>query len=68
MSLKGFHILFIILSVLCAFGFYAWTVFQSEAAESLGVTGLGQGSAVVGFFLTFYGIWFVVKKYKTIIV
>lgn len=68
MSLKGFHILFIILAVLCAFGFYAWTVFQSEAAESLGVTGLGQGSAVTGLFLAIYGIWFVVKKYKTIIV
>lgn len=68
MSLKGFHILFIILAVLCAFGFYAWTVFQAEAAESLGVTGLGQGSAVVGLLLLSYGIWFVVKKYKTIIV
>lgn len=68
MSLKGFHILFIILAVLCAFGFYAWTVFQAEAAESLGAIGLGQGSGVVGIFLLFYGVWFVVKKYKTIIV
>lgn len=68
MSLKGFHIIFIVLSILCAFGFYGWTLVQFEAAESLGVTGLGQGSAVTGGLLLVYGIWFVVKKYKTIIV
>jgi hypothetical protein len=34
----------------------------------MGVTGLGQGSAVTGGLLLVYGIWFVVKKYKTIIV
>jgi hypothetical protein len=68
MSLKGFHIIFIILAVLCAFGFFAWTLVQAEAAQSMGVTGLGQGSAVTGGLLLVYGIWFVVKKYKTIIV
>lgn len=68
MSLKGFHIIFIILAILCAFGFYGWTLWQAEAAKSLGVVGLGQGSAVTGLLLLLYGIWFVVKKYKTIIV
>ena len=41
---------------------------QAEAAQSMGVTGLGQGSALTGGLLLVYGIWFVVKKYKTIIV
>ena len=68
MSLKGFHIIFIIAAILCAFGFYAWTLVESEAAANMGVIGLGKGSGVIGALLTLYGIWFVVKKFKTIIV
>lgn len=68
MSLKGFHIIFIVLAVLCTFGFYGWTLLQPEAAKSMGVVGLGQGSAITGVLLAVYGIWFVVKKYKKIIV
>lgn len=68
MSLKGFHVIFIILAVLCAFGFYAWTKMEADAAASMGVAGMGQGSGAIGVLLFFYGIWFVVKKSKTIIV
>jgi hypothetical protein len=67
-SLKGFHLIFITLAVLCAFGFYGWTVWQAEAAVKLGVVGLGSGSGVVGVALLGYGLWFVLRKYKTIIV
>ncbi len=68
MSLKGFHIIFIIAAILCAFGFYGWTVVESEAAVAMGVVGLGKFSGVIGAGLLLYGIWFVVKKFKTIIV
>lgn len=68
MSLKGFHLIFIALAVLCAFGFYGWTLWDTEAAIQQGVVTLGQVSAGIGVALLVYGIWFVVKKYKTIIV
>lgn len=68
MSLKGFHIIFIVLAVLCAFGFYGWTLMEVSAARKMGVVEFGQGSAVVGAMLAIYGVWFVLKKYKTIIV
>jgi len=68
MSLKGFHVIFIILAVLFAFGFYAWTLVESEAAASLGVTGMGQISGGLGVLLLVYGIWFIVKKSRKLIV
>lgn len=68
MSLKGFHVIFIVLAVLCAFGFYAWTKVEADAAAGLGVIGMGQVSGVIGVALFLYGIWFVAKKSKTIIV
>ena len=36
MSLKGFHIIFLVLAVLSAFGFFAWTQVEHEAAQELG--------------------------------
>ena len=68
MSLKGFHLIFITLAVLCAFGFYGWTLWQVDAAVKQGVIGLGQGSGITGIALLGYGIWFVRCKYKTILV
>lgn len=68
MSLKGFHIIFIVLAVLCAFGFYGWTLWDASAARKMDLVGFGQFSAAVGVLLLGYGIWFVMRKYKTIIV
>lgn len=68
MSLKGFHIIFIFLAVLCTAGFWAWTRWDPDAAQSLGVVVLGQASGVLGVLLFIYGLWFVLKKSKTIIV
>ena len=68
MSLKGFHIIFIFFAVLCSAGFWVWTVMNHEAARQLNVIELGAGSGVLGAVLFLYGIWFVVKKSKTIIV
>jgi hypothetical protein len=68
MSLKGFHIIFIVLAVFCAFGFYGWTLWDTEAAIKQGVVTLGQISAGIGGALFAYGVWFVLRKYKTIIV
>ena len=68
MSLKGFHIIFIIFAVLCSVGFWLWALADPQSAKDLNVVLLGQGSGVLGIVLFFYGIWFVVRKSKTIIV
>lgn len=68
MSLKGFHIIFILLAVLCSGGFWAWTYYNASAARAMEVVALGQLSGGLAVLLFFYGVWFVVRKSKTIIV
>ena len=68
MSLKGFHILFIALAFLCAGGFWAWSVWDAESAQRLGAAALGNLSGSLAIVLLAYGLWFVIKKSKTIIV
>lgn len=66
MSLKGFHIIFIILALLCTAGFWAWCAVYGDRARELGVSAIGNlsGSLALGLFV--YGIWFVVRKSKSI--
>lgn len=66
MSLRGFHVVFIILAFLCAGGFYAWYLFKPQLAQELNVVLLAQSSGVLAASLFCYGIWFVIKKFKTI--
>ncbi len=68
MSLKGFHIIFIALAFLCAGGFWAWCVWDAESAQRLGAATLGNLSGSLALALLAYGLWFVIKKSKTIIV
>ena len=60
MSLKVFHIFFILLATLLAVGCAAWS-FLNDTAHLFGI-----GSAVVAITLVVYGIWFL-KKAKRII-
>ena len=65
MSLKAFHVFFVIVSTLCALGFGAWAVADWRRT--------GQGSelvlAVLGFAaavaLVWYGFWFL-RKLKNV--
>ncbi|MGK0187981.1 MAG: hypothetical protein ACI9R3_003773 [Verrucomicrobiales bacterium] len=68
MSLKGFHIVFIVLAALLSLGFAAWISFvpQEIVTGSLRVSGWLSGAA--GVSLVLYGIWFVLKKSRKIIV
>ena len=68
MSLKGFHIIFIVLAFLCSAGFWAWCVWDAEAAQRLNVGALGNLSGSLALALLVYGTWFVVRKSKTILV
>ncbi|MFV1994995.1 MAG: hypothetical protein ACC661_06130 [Verrucomicrobiales bacterium] len=69
MSLKVFHVFFIVLSVLCTLGFAAWVMLapQDEATET-GLHFAGAISAVLGLGLAIYGYWFVTRKASDIIV
>ena len=68
MSLKGFHILFIVFAFLCTAGFWAWTFVEVEAAQKIGAQSVGNLSGSLAMALLIYGLWFVIKKAKTIIV
>jgi hypothetical protein len=61
MSLKSFHIFFIIVSVLCCLGFGIWAL--NDFMETGGETNLllGLVSLVCSAVLVFYGIWFLKK-------
>lgn len=60
MSLKAFHIVFIILSILLAAGCAAWS-FLNEIAIPFGVI-----SGLCGVALVLYGIWFLKKSRRII--
>lgn len=58
MSLKGFHLVFITLSTLCAFGFAVWTLISRNDANTGSVRAMGIVSALVGIVLVAYGFRF----------
>lgn len=68
MSLKHFHIVFLFFAILSDLGFWLWTRMMPEQAAALGVAGLGVFAGWLSLVLTAYGIWYVVKKSRTIIV
>ncbi len=65
MSLKTFHILFIVASTLLAFGFGAWALKQYFAGASRTDLVLGIISLVLGIGLIWYGKYFL-RKLKDI--
>lgn len=62
MSLKHFHVVFIVFAVLLSFGFGAWALMAT--GQSTGMRGVGVFSLVLGAGLTVYGIWFY-RKYAS---
>lgn len=68
MSLKSFHIVFIVLAVLSSLGFAVWTFTRggAEIGSALGIVGLFSAAAAVG--LAVYGVWFVLRKSRRLIV
>ena len=61
MSLKAFHIFFIVLAILLAAGCAAWG-FANGLAPAFGFTCAGLAGA-----LLLYGIWFLKKSRKLIL-
>ncbi len=68
MSLKHFHLVFLFFAVLCDGGFWLWTRLLPEQAAALNATGLGMIAGWTSLILIGYGIWYIVKKSRTIIV
>ena len=61
MSLKAFHIFFIVVSVLLAFGFGGWGLWVHFTEDSFGYLAMGLASLAIGIVLVIYGINFVQK-------
>jgi hypothetical protein len=61
MSLKAFHIFFIIASTLLALGFGVWAVDDFGQSGSWVHLGLGVGSFIASGGLVWYGLWFLRK-------
>lgn len=64
MSLKHFHIFFIVLSMLAAFAFAAWTLIMPGLTQGLRIT--GWVSLMGGVSLAVYGVSFY-RKSKSVI-
>jgi hypothetical protein len=66
MSLKAFHIVFVIASTLLTFGFGAWAIKQYASGNATGgILALGIASILLGFGLIAYGRY-VLRKLKNI--
>lgn len=61
MSLKAFHIFFIVLSVLLAFGFALWALGAYRSGGPASMVGVGIASALCGIGLILYGVRFLRK-------
>ena len=63
MSLKSFHIFFIVVSILITLGFGLWTVVRFSQGDASANLWLGVISLIAGVFLIWYGFRFF-KKLK----
>ena len=61
MSLKAFHIFFIAVSALMAFGFGGWGVYYHVTHTSIAFLLMGLSSVVIGIGLIIYGRRFLEK-------
>ena len=61
MSLKAFHVFFVIVSVLCALGFGAWSIAAYQRTGQGGTLALGLLGFAAAAALIWYGLWFLRK-------
>jgi uncharacterized membrane protein HdeD (DUF308 family) len=64
MGLKGFHVVFILLSIATAAGFGLWAIDNYLATQDVVILCLGIASLLAGAALLGYLIWFVSKIRK----
>lgn len=68
MSLKTFHLFFLVVAILFDFGFAAFAFYGPETDLTKELRPLGVGSGLFGLGLMAYGIWFHIKKAPSIII
>ena len=68
MSLKGFHVVFIVLASLCSLGSAVWALTAPADVATSAIRTSGWLSGAIGVLLILYGVWFVVKKSRKLIV
>lgn len=68
MSLKYFHLVFLFFAILCDGGFWLWTRLAPDQAEALGAAGLEMVAGWTSLLLIGYGVWYLIRKSRTIIV
>ncbi|MES2709557.1 MAG: hypothetical protein V4726_23370 [Verrucomicrobiota bacterium] len=70
MSLKSFHLFFLVIAVLFDFSLAAFSWFgpDNSITHELRTSGMGIGSGLFGLALVIYGIWFLRRKAPSIIV
>ena len=61
MSLKAFHVFFIVVSTLCALMLGAWGLVEHSRSGRSGVLFLGIGGFAAAAVLVVYGLWFLRK-------
>lgn len=64
MSLRDFHILFLVLALLCSAGFWGWTMLMPEVARETNAVVMGNLSGSLAIGLLIYTFWFVFVKSK----
>ncbi len=65
MSLKAFHVCFVVVSVLCALGFGAWSIADYSRTGHGFTLVLGVLGFIAAAALVWYGLWFL-RKLKNV--
>ncbi len=68
MSLKHFHVIFLVFAILCDAGLWLWIHLMPEDAARAGALVLKPYVGLLCLALLAYGVWYVVKKMRTIII
>ena len=61
MSLKAFHVFFVVVSIVCALFFGAWAVMRYAQGGGGGYAVVAGASFAAAVGLTMYGFWFLRK-------
>lgn len=67
MSLKHFHLVFLFFAILCDVGIFLWTRLAPEQAAAAGAVGVGVVAGWTSLVLIAYGLWYLLRKSRTII-
>ena len=68
MSLKTFHLFFLLIAILFDFGFAAYAFLGPDNEITREIRPMGIGSGIFGLLLTAYGVWFFRRKAPQLIV